>query len=375
MTSCILSLEQSSALRSHQSATGWCLSGSLEEGASATTTTMARLPFLIGRDPASDLTIPSRKVSKRHAEILHTMGAVLVRDLNSTNGTLVNGRRITQPTPVGAGDLLQFADIELQLNRVETPIAERTFVSVDSEQRGNISCMLDVFGKQELAIHFQPIVMGPDAQPFGYEALVRSTVTGMESPDTLFFAAETLGLETRLSILCRDLAVRTFHEAQVQGTLFLNTHPHEALDDTMIASLKALLEEFPDCDLVLEVHEEAVGDIDQFRRFKSSLHELGIKLAFDDFGVGQSRLLELAQVRPDFIKFDRSLVKDLGLPTAIHSGLVTIIHQFAIEHGIYTLAEGLESPESIEACRNIGFGYYQGYAFGRPKALQQIGEE
>ncbi len=369
MLSLNLDHEKSTVLPSYQPVTGWCLSGCFGVDAPATTVPLTRLPFVIGRVVACDVTVASRNVSKRHAEILHTSGAVFVRDLNSTNGTFVNGLRISQPTPIGEGDLIRFADIELQLSREIHQVAERTMVSDVSEHKGNISRMQEVIGQQRMTIYYQPIVAGADAELFGYEALVRTDVPGLESPLTLFATAEALGLENRLSVLCRELAMKTIHQVGVPGVLFLNTHPHEPLDDAMVASLNALLEKYGPRKIVLEVHEEAVGNVEQFCEFKARLNELGIGLAFDDFGVGQSRLLELASVRPDYIKFDRSLVKDLGLPTAAHGPLVASLHQHATELGIATLAEGLESPESIAACREIGFGYHQGFAFGRPKPL------
>ncbi|MDP1797359.1 MAG: EAL domain-containing protein [Planctomycetaceae bacterium] len=361
--------EMSMILESTQPATGWYLSGCLAADAPVTTVPMARLPFIIGRDFACDLTLVSRSVSKRHAEILHTMGAVFVSDLNSTNGTYVNGLRISHPTPVGEYDLIRFADIELQLNRETQASNDGTVVSDVSDHFGKISRMMEVIGKQRMKIYYQPIVAGADAKPFGYEALVRTDVPGLESPLALFAEAEELGLEQRLSAMCRELAMKTIQQARIPGVLFLNTHPHEALDDAMVASLKQLLQEYGPRQIVLEVHEKAVGDINLFRQFKVKLNALGIGLAFDDFGVGQSRLLEIVSVRPDYIKFDRSLVKDLGQPTAMHAGLVASLHHHAAELGIATLAEGLESPEAIAACREIGFGFHQGFAFGKPEPL------
>lgn len=356
-------------LPSCESNAGWCLTGCLGHDVAATTVSLARFPFVIGREANCDATVASRNVSKRHAEFLSTIGAVLVRDLHSTNGTFVNGHRITQPTPIGDGDLIRVADVELQLCRQVLKVVDRTTVADVSEHMGNISRMQEVIGQQRMTIYYQPIVLGANAEPFGYEALVRTDVPGLESPLALFSTAESLGLEKRLSVLCRELAMKTIHRAGLPGVLFLNTHPHEALDDTMVESLASLLQEFGPRKVVLEIHEEAVGDIESLRHFKAQLNRIGVKLAFDDFGVGQSRLLELASVRPDYIKFDRSLVRDLGTPSAAHAPLVVNLHQHAMELGIATLAEGLESPESISACREIGFEYYQGFAFGRPKPL------
>lgn len=352
--------------------TGWLLTGCLSIDATASRIPLVHFPFVIGRDQRCDLVIPSRNVSKRHAEILHTTGVVVVRDLGSTNGSFVNGHRIHEPTPVGDNDLLQFADVELRLCRDIQSEAEGTIVADSPEQFWEISRISKVLNEGRITIAFQPIFIGPQRKLFGFEALARTDVPGLESPLALFATAVKLGVENELSEMCRQIAVRTIEEADVPGTLFLNTHPHEPLDDTMVTSMKALREQCGTRPLVLEIHEAAVGAVEDFCWFKASLHELGIALAFDDFGVGQSRLLELSKVRPDYIKFDRSLVKDLGSPTATQSGIVASLHNHATSLGISTVAEGLETREAITACDAIGFILYQGFAFGRPQPISQI---
>lgn len=123
---------------------------------------------------------------------------------------------------------------------------------------------------------------------------------------------------------------------------------------------------------MLEVHEEALPDAKSFGRFATALRNVNVQLAFDDFGARQSRLLELARIKPDFLKFDRSLVKDLGSPEASHLNLVKSLHDNAVSLGVRTLAEGLETPSAIAACEQIGFELYQGYAFGRPAPLENV---
>ena len=137
-------------------------------------------------------------------------------------------------------------------------------------------------------------------------------------------------------------------------------------------SLEELRDRSGDRQLVLEVHEEAVPDAKSSGRFASALRDLDVLLAFHDFGAGQSHLLELARIKPDFLKFDRSLVKDLGSPEASHENLVKSLHDSAVSLGIRTLAEGLETASSIAACEQIGFELYQGYAFGRPAPLESL---
>lgn len=352
--------------RSTEPPTSWLLVGTLPGQDSIARTPLIRFPFRIGRDPASDLVLASSNVSKRHAELLHGDSIVFLRDLGSTNGTFVNGRRVTEPTPVDERDLIQFADVELRLARQTFQLDDQTAVSAKIEQGWLISRMHEVVNERRFTIHFQPIVTGPRREILGYEALVRSDVEGLQSPLALFAAAKRLGLEERLSQLCRQEAVRLLDESGLPGVLFLNTHPHEYLGQELIEELRGLRSR-SQRPLVLEIHEEAVSDLETIREFKARLHELDVRLAFDDFGAGQSRLLELAKVLPDYVKFDRSLVKDLGSPSAVQTGLVRSLHDQAAALGIATLAEGIETPESIAACDDIGFTHFQGFAFGRPQ--------
>jgi EAL domain-containing protein (putative c-di-GMP-specific phosphodiesterase class I) len=348
----------------------WTLVGNLPGFPGLTETPLARSPFILGRDPASDLQLRSGNVSKRHAEIIHSPAIVFVRDLGSTNGTFVNGRRITDATPVGENDLIQFADVELKLGRRVIDEAEGTRVSNRPEDSWLISRMHEVLNEGRMTIHFQPIVVGRDHRTMGYEALVRSDVVGLQSPIALFSAAARLGLEERLSEVCRETAVRTIEQARLPGALFLNTHPNEYLGAELVDSMRILRRVCDRRPLVLEVHEAAVPELDAMTEFKAKLGEIGVQLAFDDFGAGQSRLLELSRVQPDYLKFDRSLVKDLGTPNAAHAELVESLHRHATALGIATLAEGVETPESVQACKAIGFTHFQGYAFGRPQPVE-----
>ena len=79
------------------------------------------LPFRIGRAPGLELVLPSQQVSKQHAEIYEEGGSLRVRDLKSTNGTLVN-RNLVDDFPIREGDVLHFADFEFRVARQETQV-------------------------------------------------------------------------------------------------------------------------------------------------------------------------------------------------------------------------------------------------------------
>ena len=105
------------------------------------------------------------------------------------------------------------------------------------------------------------------------------------------------------------------------------------------------------------------------RWLKDELASLGIGLAYDDFGVGESRLNELAEVPPDYLKLDRSLIENLHQASQskqlLVESLVRIVHQL----GVIALAEGIESAEQAETCRKLGLDLGQGYYYAEPRSI------
>ncbi len=109
------------------------------------------------------------------------------------------------------------------------------------------------------------------------------------------------------------------------------------------------------------------------RGLREALTDLEIQLAYDDFGSGQTRLMELVEVPPDVVKFDIRFVR--GLPFASQQRIETTrsIIRMVKGLGALALAEGVETDEEAQVCRDCGFDLAQGYLFGRPvpaRALQ-----
>jgi EAL domain-containing protein (putative c-di-GMP-specific phosphodiesterase class I) len=219
---------------------------------------------------------------------------------------------------------------------------------------------------------YQPIVTADGWRTIGFEALVRCDVTGLESPIELFEAAARLGLEERVSTMCRIKAVRSLADDFPTHQLFLNTHPGEYLGPELVQSLSQLRYLAGHRPIVLEIHEAAVPELSAMRDFRQALRELGIGLAYDDFGAGQSRLLELTEVPPDYLKFDRSLVRAEALASPSHCALLRTLLKHAAEAGIATVAEGVENQASVDACLILGFTHFQGYHFGRPVRPEEL---
>ncbi len=124
--------------------------------------------------------------------------------------------------------------------------------------------------------------------------------------------------------------------------------------------------------MTLEIHEAAITDPTTIRLLRETLTELDMQLAFDDFGAGQARLVELSEVRPDFLKFDMKLIQGIAFAPASRQQVVALLARMVNELGIVPLAEGVETEEDHLTLRQMGFGLGQGYFYGRPQAIGRI---
>jgi EAL domain-containing protein (putative c-di-GMP-specific phosphodiesterase class I) len=183
--------------------------------------------------------------------------------------------------------------------------------------------------------------------------------------------ASLLGHAAELSAMIREAGVH-LAAGELDGQwIFVNTYPVEmgAMNE-LVSSLSSVQESTRSNRIVLEINEKAATDEGRMRGLRSSLSKLGIALAYDDFGVGYTSLVELAKSPPDFLKFDISLTHQIHLaPKRLHQMDLTFV-KAARDLGIATVAEGIECSEEHEACRQLGYDYGQGYLFGKPSPLR-----
>jgi EAL domain-containing protein (putative c-di-GMP-specific phosphodiesterase class I) len=332
-----------------------------------------RFPFRIGRSREAEFTVPSREVSSFHAEIVRADDGFLVRDLGSRNGTFVNGERIAE-SPLGDGDILHIAQEECRFGVIEesTFSEEDTMAVPQAAQQQVIREANDLerlFAQRAVTAVFQPIVRLDSGERTAYETLGRpaKAVTSYDVGQ-LFRIATLRGEGGRLSRLFRAVALSELPRLRERPiTVFFNLHPHEMVDagelgrelETLVAALA------PGQRAVLEIHESAVTDLRAMEAVRAQLRGLGIGLAYDDFGAGQSRLMELIEVPPDFLKLDMSLVRDIDRNSK-RQELVRALVKVMADLGIEVLAEGIERADEGAACHALGCTLAQGYFYGRP---------
>ena len=338
---------------------------------------IGNFPFHIGRDGSNCLTIPDRCVSKRHAQIEKSESGFVFVDNRSTNGSFVNGHRVTGSVAINSQDIIQISQLVYRVEVCESAHQVKENHTVESDVEDEALALLQferLFSENLAEPHFQPIVFVADRTNFGYEVLARSSLYGLQNPAEMFTIAAKLNLESQLSEVFRRRGVEIGMELGSHTALFLNSHPSEMDQAALYESLIELREKFPDQQLVFEIHEEWTASKDAVTNLKRQLDELEIGLAFDDFGVGQARLIELANLEPDFLKFDKELTQNIEHASQRKLDLVGSFTDIARKLGIRTIAEGIETEENHQVIQHLGVDLGQGYLYGHPRPIERIVE-
>lgn len=327
-------------------------------------------PFLVGRKLTNNFRVLHQTVSGTHAEFILDNGRLWLRDLGSTNGTYLNGIRVELQVEVNDGEMVQFGKVRFSLKCKQHPSSDYTEAFDASDEALSYVLFAKLWDGFSFKPHFQPVVRFSDHHLAGFEALARSELLGLETPRAMFKIAKQCKAEAELAVLSRQVSLRLSQSALADQEIYLNTHPREMGSKDLLYSLEQLREEFPSARVVIEVHEESVGSIDYLKELKRVVVDLGMKLAYDDFGRGQSRLKELDEVTPHIVKFDIELVQGLHKATMKRKQLIQSFLEIVKTFGVITLAEGVEDAGDAAACQEIGFDFAQGYFFGRPAPLQ-----
>jgi EAL domain-containing protein (putative c-di-GMP-specific phosphodiesterase class I) len=353
---------------------------SLSDGGGLRRVPIWPLPFRIGRDQGLELMLPSGSVSRVHAEIYEAEGSLRLRDRKSTNGTFVNGQ-LVEEAALREGDVLHFADFEF---RVAAPVPEAPDEALATVSIRRIHMpnrfvpgtreLKELLRQGAITTVFQPIVLMSGGAPTAYEVLGRGRHPGLpETPIELFRIAESMGAEAELSRLFRRKAVELVRHRTDLPTLFLNTHPSELSAPGLLESLEELRGVAPHLDLALEIHESMLTRPAALAELRRLLSESNILLAYDDFGAGQARLLELSEAPPHYLKFDRRFVAGIDEPDlANRRRLLRSLVGIANDLRVKTVAEGIETEGEAQACREIGFSHGQGFHLGRPVPADQL---
>lgn len=349
----------------------WSITGQTDPDGAVRKIALVQEETSVGRRPDLQICLASPSVSKLHAKLKIDGPRLFVEDMGSTNGSYVNGERLSAPCELKTGDIVQFATTVFRVGNEASSVTENVTVEGDAlDQALSLMQFERLMDGNAIIPFYQPIVPLDDpARRDAYEILGRSRLLGLSSPGEMFSTALQLDQEAALSRQLRLKGIQVAQRFAGNPTLYVNTHPAEVLDHELTASLETLREINPDGDMTLEIHEGAVTDPAGVRVLREHLSGLGMELAFDDFGAGQARLVELSEVRPDCIKFDMQLVQGIHSAPASRQEVVGMLVRMVNELGITSLAEGVELQEDHETLVQMGVKLGQGFYYGRPASI------
>jgi len=236
--------------------------------------------------------------------------------------------------------------------------------------------LIQAIRSHQLQVFFQPIVSA-QGHCHGMEALARwqHPQRGWIEPYLFLEMAEQHRQMQLLGHELIRLSLDGFQQLQRRNPslrCYLNLAPNQLLEtdlaDRLLTQLRA--RSLLPGQFTLELTEHSV--LDPNATVGANLEVMraaGLRLALDDFGTGYSSLVLLKTLRPDVVKIDKSFIQAIRQdPEAMH--IITLIASLAPRLDLELIAEGIEDRAVLGELEALGIQWFQGFAFGRPRPLQ-----
>ena len=270
---------------------------------------------------------------------------------------------------VGKGKLLQLA--ESALARAKTVFSGQR-IHVVHEREFCAKNSINWLPKIQSAIrnnrfinYYQPIRSSNGQRPDYYEALVRMRDGEQDIPPGFFLdKAKTTRYYPEITRRVVEQAV--VQSAQHDVQISVNVSIEDILNPETVAFITDQLEAYPESKLIFEITEtESTEDFSKVDEFTRRVRSLGAEIAIDDFGVGYSNFSRLIQLRPDYLKIDGSIIKNIledASSASILNGMISICRELKIP----MVAEFVETEQVNGYLTEQQIEFLQGYYIGRP---------
>jgi diguanylate cyclase (GGDEF)-like protein len=238
--------------------------------------------------------------------------------------------------------------------------------------------------RRELRLFYQPVVEIGGNAAIGVEALLRwqHPEQGLMAPGRFIPVAEESGLIIPIGAWVMHEACRQLRMWQAErvggprGAVEVNLSARQIDHPEIIGTVERILQDtgLPPANLTLEITESALmNDASSALRVLRALKDLGVTLAIDDFGTGYSSLSHLQRFPLDILKIDKSFVDELG---ADRGGVEIVAAVVKLAHalGLQVIAEGVETPQQLDALARLDCDFAQGYLFSRPVPAHELVE-
>jgi len=271
------------------------------------------------------------------------------------------------PKPVPAQQLRAVASHAVRLHRLARAKRLALDLAGDADRLvGDRAGLVASFGNalDSLWMAYQPIISWSRRAVFGYEALLRSHEPALPHPGAILDAAERLDKLHALGRRIRSRSAAPALPIPPDTILFVNLHTQDLLDPELFEATQPLAQMAK--NVVLEITERAsMHHVRDVQARIARLRAMGFRIAVDDLGAGYAGLTSFAQLEPEVVKLDMSLVRNVHLqPTKLT--LVRTMVAMCRELGMQVVAEGIETPEERDAMVHAGCDLLQGYLFAKP---------
>nr|AYQ71502.1 EAL domain-containing protein [Cohnella candidum] len=217
---------------------------------------------------------------------------------------------------------------------------------------------------------YQPIFHLRGGHLYGYEALTRCPKGSLfDGPLALFRFADREGYSFALDRLARETAIRSCPLLGPKQKIFINVNSGIMKDPHFVSGQTRqwlAARGLQPGQVVLELTErDSIDDFEEAKQMLDHYRSQGYEIAIDDAGAGYSSLQAIVELKPDYIKLDKSLVQNADRDEMKLQMLRTFV-RFSKRMRIRTVAEGIETPEELQLVRKMGIDFGQGFLIGRP---------
>ena len=285
------------------------------------------------------------------------------------------GIAIGDPGRACADSMIRNADLALYAakaaGRGKHAFYESSMHSEASDRQLLENDLRQALDRDELSVHFQPIVRAAGEEIAGFEALVRwqHLTRGSISPAKFIPLAEECGMIARIGEWVLRTALSEAARWPEHVRVAVNLSPIQFNDPKIVEVVDRALQDtgVTPKRLELEITEGVfLADSDATDDTFARLKELGVRLALDDFGTGYSSLGYLKKAPFDKIKIDQSFVRGAASVSSRNAAIIRAIVTLAESLQMDTVAEGVETHDDLELIRELGVSQVQGFIFGKP---------
>ncbi|MCX9148092.1 EAL domain-containing protein [Erythrobacter sp. WG] len=214
-----------------------------------------------------------------------------------------------------------------------------------------------------LAVIHQPIYDLTDWHLVGHECLMRNRADPQRSPLDLLERARAAGKTKELELHAARKALATLDPAHPERFIAINVSPATLVSD----ELASLIPEGLEARLVIELNQQESAPQRAVVKDAIEAWKARAWVAVNSEGAGFAGLQSLVDLGPDIVKIDREFLSGLSTDGA-RRALVKALVQFAAETGVTLIAQGVETREDLQALRELGVRFAQGYILGKPAA-------